>query len=95
MRHRIYAETMAEAEAIIEYLENWCDNYSGSVTRHNLLVTWLDQSFEMFDWLQIFEMTLANLEGTPEYDEFADIYKEEIAYCKGEDVHIRMAMYKI
>lgn len=44
-----YAEDMAEAMAIIEYLES-LDNYSGSISAHNLLVSWRD---EELSWLFI------------------------------------------
>lgn len=68
-KHFIYADTMAEAEAIIEYLENYYDNYSGSISRHNLLVTYRDIELDNNDWQKIYNATLEKLEGTPEYDE--------------------------
>lgn len=95
MIHRVYAETMAEAKAIISHLENWCDNYTGSIYSPTLMVTWHDEDFGKCDWLKIFEATLASLDGTPEYEEFSDVYEEEIEYCKGGNVHIMMTMYGI
>lgn len=54
-RHMYFAESVAEAEAIIDYLENWCDNYSGSYTRHNLLVSWLDEELDAWAWETIWK----------------------------------------
>lgn len=71
-KHFVFADTMAEAEAIIEYLEDWCDNYSGSIARHNLLVSWLDCELSERDWNKIYKLTLEKLEGTPEYDELLE-----------------------
>ena len=68
-KHFVYADTMAEAEAIVEYLENYYDNYSGSISRHNLLVTYRDIELDNNDWQKIYNATLEKLEGTPEYDE--------------------------
>lgn len=71
-KHFIYADTMAEAEAIVEYLENYYDNYSGSISRHNLLVTYRDIELDNDDWQKIYNATLEKLEGTPEYDELLE-----------------------
>lgn len=71
-KHFVFADTMAEAESIIEYLEDWCDNYSGSISHHNLLVAWLDCELTERDWNKIYKLTLAKLEGTPEYDELLE-----------------------
>lgn len=72
MKHWLYAETKAEAEAIIEHLENWYDNYTGSIYAPTLLVTWLDENFDNADWERIYEATLEKLEGTTEYDELLE-----------------------
>ena len=72
MKHYTYADTMAEAETIVEYLEFWCGNYSGSIYRPTLLVTWLDEEFDEYDWQKIYEATLEKLEGTSEYDELLE-----------------------
>lgn len=72
MKHFVYADTMAEAEAIVEYLENCYDNYSGSITNHNLLVTYRDIEFDNHDWQKIYEATLEKLEGAPEYEELLE-----------------------
>ena len=72
MKHFVYADTMAEAEAIVEHLENRYDNYSGSITHHNLLVSWRGDELADWDWQKIYEATLEKLEGTPEYDELLE-----------------------
>ena len=48
---KYFAEDMAEATAIIEYLES-IENYSGNIATHNLLVSWRDD--ELF-WPYIAE----------------------------------------
>lgn len=53
MFHKYFADSKTEAESIINYLENWCGNYSGSYMPHNLLVSWLD---EELDWEKIWEL---------------------------------------
>lgn len=55
MFHKYFADDMAEAEAIIARLEVWHDNYSGQITRHNLLVSWLDETLDEYDWAWIEE----------------------------------------
>ena len=72
MKHFVYADTMAEAEAIVEHLENRYDNYSGSITHHNLFVSWRDDELADWDWQKIYEVTLEKLKGTPEYDELLE-----------------------
>lgn len=72
MMHYVWADTIAEAEAIIEYLQNRYDNHSGHINRHDLLVSWRWDEFDSNDWQNIYESTLEKLEGTPEYDELLE-----------------------
>ena len=71
-KHFVWADTMAEAESIVEYLENRYNNYSGYISTHNILVSWWDIEFDSDDWQNIYESTLEKLEGTPEYDELLE-----------------------
>ena len=71
-KHFVWADTMAEAESIVEYLENRYDNYSGYISTHNISVSWWDIEFDSDDWQNIYESTLEKLEGTPEYDELLE-----------------------
>lgn len=55
MSYKYYAEDMAEANAVIAFLES-VDDYSGSVANHNLLVSWNNHEISGEDWQQITEL---------------------------------------
>ena len=55
MKHRFFANTMAEANAIVDYLADNYDNYSGYVSEHNLLVSWRDTELTNDDWQAIYD----------------------------------------
>lgn len=68
MANKYFAEDMAEATAIILWLES-NDNFSGEVSRHNLIVSWRDAEL---DWEEICYMA----EGIREMNAIVDSHYE-------------------